>query len=108
MGAIEADGYFDEEIKILRGQIKLRERQRDISQRLETARAHMEASEYPLVLEEIEAALEIDPESVERAVCSEPLRAGPEKSKSRNGINWLKSILRISFIRKPAKRCSKY
>src|SRR5215467_13360866 len=40
LGAIEAEGYYDEDIKLLRGQIKLRERQRDVNQRLETGRAH--------------------------------------------------------------------
>lgn len=60
---IEAEGHVDPEISQLRREIDRLQRQKTVRQLLESARTRFEEDEYPLALQKIQEALQLDPEN---------------------------------------------
>jgi serine/threonine protein kinase len=61
LGELEAEGYIDQEVTLLRLKIDQAIRRKRIQQLLESARTRMEGEEYPLALQKVQEALELDP-----------------------------------------------
>ena len=65
LNELEAEGYTDPQITMLRRQIDHSVRQTTIRQLLESARRCLQEQEYPLALRKIQEALELDPEDTD-------------------------------------------
>jgi serine/threonine protein kinase len=61
LGELEAEGYIDQEMSLLRLKIDQGLRQKRIQQLLESARTRLEEREFPLALQKVQEALELDP-----------------------------------------------
>jgi serine/threonine-protein kinase len=83
---VEAEGHIDAQIKTLRVQVREALRQKSIRHLIEGARTRMEEDEYPLALQKVQDALELDPANVEAL----GLKAEVEKRRSeKQSANWL-------------------
>jgi serine/threonine-protein kinase len=60
LGELEAEGHIDHEMTVLRLKVDQAMRQKRIQQLLESARTRMEGQEYPLALQKVQEALELD------------------------------------------------
>jgi serine/threonine-protein kinase len=60
LGELEAEGHIDHEMTVLRLKVDQALRQKRIQQLLESARTRMEGQEYPLALQKVQEALELD------------------------------------------------
>ena len=63
LGELEAEGHLDPAISQLRRQIDSTVRQKTIMQLLESARKRFEEEEFPLALQKVQEALQLDPEN---------------------------------------------
>jgi serine/threonine-protein kinase len=61
LGELEAEGHIDHDMTVLRLKVDQAMRQRRIQQLLESAGTRMEGQEYPLALQKVQEALELDP-----------------------------------------------
>ena len=68
---MEAEGYLDPGIGVLRRQIDSAIRRKTVAQLLESARTRMEEDEYPLALQKVREALDLDPQSAEALALKE-------------------------------------
>jgi serine/threonine-protein kinase len=57
---LEAEGHIDHDMTVLRLKVDQAARQKRIQQLLESARTRMEGEEYPLALQKVQEALELD------------------------------------------------
>jgi serine/threonine protein kinase len=86
LAEIEAEGHLDPQITVLRTQIDMAVKQKNIRQLLESARARMEQDEIPLALDKIRQVLELDPENADAL----GMRRAMEKQRSESQIaKWL-------------------
>ena len=60
LGELEAEGHIDHDMTVLRLKVDQAMRQKRIQQLLESARTRMEGQEYPLALQKVQEALELD------------------------------------------------
>jgi serine/threonine-protein kinase len=60
LGELEAEGNIDHDMTVLRLKVDQALRQKRIQQLLESARTRMEGQEYPLALQKVQEALELD------------------------------------------------
>jgi serine/threonine-protein kinase len=60
LGELEAEGHIDHEMTMLRLKVDQALRQKRIQQLLESAKTRMEGQEYPLALQKVQEALELD------------------------------------------------
>ena len=60
LGELEAEGNIDHDMTVLRLKVDQAMRQKRIQQLLESARTRMEGQEYPLALQKVQEALELD------------------------------------------------
>ena len=60
LGELEAEGHIDHDMTVLRLKVDQAMRQKRIQQLLENARTRMEGQEYPLALQKVQEALELD------------------------------------------------
>jgi serine/threonine-protein kinase len=60
LGELEAEGHIDHDMTVLRLKVDQAMRQKRIQQLLESARTRMEEQEYPLALQKVQEALELD------------------------------------------------
>ena len=60
LGELEAEGHIDHEMAVLRLKVDQALRQKRIQQLLESARTRMEGQEYPLALQKVQEALDLD------------------------------------------------
>ncbi len=63
LNELEAEGHIDPAITLLRGQLGQAIRQKRILQLLESARTRFEEEEYPLALQKVQQALELEPDN---------------------------------------------
>jgi serine/threonine-protein kinase len=63
LGEMEAEGHLDPAISQLRRQLDNTVRQKTIAQLLESARRRFEEEEFPLALQKVQEALQLDPEN---------------------------------------------
>jgi serine/threonine-protein kinase len=61
LGELEAEGHIDHDMTVLRLKVDQALRQKRIQQLLESARTRLEGQEYPLALQKVQEALELDP-----------------------------------------------
>jgi serine/threonine-protein kinase len=61
LGELEAEGHIDHDMTVLRLKVDQAMRQKRIQQLLESARTRLEGQEYPLALQKVQEALELDP-----------------------------------------------
>jgi len=60
LGELEAEGHIDHDMTMLRLKVDQALRQKRIQQLLESAKTRMEGQEYPLALQKVQEALELD------------------------------------------------
>lgn len=60
LGELEAEGHIDQDMTVLHLKVDQATRQKRIQQLLESARTRMEGQEYPLALQKVQEALELD------------------------------------------------
>jgi serine/threonine-protein kinase len=60
LGELEAEGHIDHDMTVLRLKVDQAMRQKRIQQLLESAKTRMEGQEYPLALQKVQEALELD------------------------------------------------
>lgn len=60
LGELEAEGHIDHDMTVLRLKVDQALRQKRIQQLLESAKTRMEGQEYPLALQKVQEALELD------------------------------------------------
>ena len=60
LGELEAEGHIDHDMTVLRLKVDQALRQKRIQQLLESARTRLEGNEYPLALQKVQEALELD------------------------------------------------
>ncbi len=60
LGELEAEGHIDHDMTLLRLKVDQALRQKRIHQLLESAKTRMEGQEYPLALQKVQEALELD------------------------------------------------
>ena len=60
LGELEAEGHIDHDMTVLRLKVDQAMRQKRIQQLLESARTRMEGQEYPLALQKVQEALDLD------------------------------------------------
>jgi serine/threonine protein kinase len=60
LGELEAEGHIDQDMTLLRLKVDQALRQKRIQQLLESARTRMEGQEYPLALQKVQEALDLD------------------------------------------------
>jgi len=60
LGELEAEGHIDHDMTVLRLKVDQAMRQKRIQQLLENAKTRMEGQEYPLALQKVQEALELD------------------------------------------------
>ncbi len=63
LSELQAEGHIDPAITLLRGQLDQAIRQKRIHQLLDSARTRFEEEEYPLALQKVQQALELDPDN---------------------------------------------
>ena len=86
LGEMEAEGYLDPQITVLRTQIDLAAKVKKIRLLLESARARMEQDEIPLALEKLREVLELDPGNADALAMRETM----EKQRNESQIaKWL-------------------
>jgi len=61
LAELEAEGHIDHDMAMLRVKVDQAVRQKRIQQLLESAKTRMEGQEYPLALQKVQEALELDP-----------------------------------------------
>jgi serine/threonine-protein kinase len=81
---VEAEGHVDSQIKTLRVQIRDALRQKNIRHLIESARTRMEEEEFPLALQKLQDALELDPRNAEALGLSQ--LAAPRPAAFRNAF----------------------
>jgi len=87
LGELEAEGYIDREVSLLRLKIDQSTRQKRIQQLLESARTRMEEQEYPLALQKVQEAMDLDPTNSSAM----SLKASIEEKRSEGKIeDWLR------------------
>jgi serine/threonine-protein kinase len=64
LGELEAEGHIDHDMTVLRLKVDQALRQKRIQQLLESAKTRMEGQEYPLALQKVQEALELDATNV--------------------------------------------
>ena len=62
---LESEGNFDPEMSVLRVKTEQAARSRTIYQLIESARTRMEEQEYPLALQNVQRALDLDPANID-------------------------------------------
>ena len=83
---MEAEGHLDPDMHLLRLQIDQSLRQKTIRQLLESARTRLEEDEFPLALQKIQEALELDPANAEARILAAQIE---QRRGSRQVGNWL-------------------
>jgi eukaryotic-like serine/threonine-protein kinase len=87
LGELEAEGYLDQGISILRRQIDHSVRRKTVTQLLESARTRMEEEEFPLALQKVQEALELDAGNADALA----LKSRIEKHRSQRQVDeWLR------------------
>ena len=87
LGELEAEGYLDPGITLLRRQIDHAIRRKTVTQLLESARTRMEEEEFPLALQKVQEALELEPHSVDALA----LKSRIERHRSQRQVDeWLR------------------
>lgn len=83
---LEAEGHIHPQLKALRSSVQERVRQKRIRQSIDAARIRMDEDEFPLALQKIQDALDLDAANVEAL----SLKAEIDKRRSeRQSANWL-------------------
>ena len=61
LGELEAEGHIDSDLSLLRMKVNQAVRSKRLQQLLESARTRLEEQEFPLALQKVQEALELDP-----------------------------------------------
>ena len=89
LNELEAEGNIDPEMNLLRIQIDQAIRQKSIRQFLESARTRLEEEEFPLALQKVQEALDIEPDNPDAV----SLRAAIEKQRNhRQTESWFRLV----------------
>ena len=75
VGELETEGHFDPQFQALQRQIDQRSRSKRILKLLEGARSRLEEREYPLALQKIQEALEIDKDNSDALALKESIES---------------------------------